>query len=120
MDYDKRRKEIDELVADTRFGLTKYSSFEYRKYYVDVLKLQELQEINDRLQEVSKIKSEDGKLYYSFFHRFNSLDEALKYIDGYKDSLPKIADKLTLNISSDSTTVEFNYKTNVGVENEDN
>lgn len=111
MDSDKRRKEIDELVADTRFGLTKYSSFEYRKYYVDVLKLQELQEINDRLQEMSKADSEDDKLY-SFSLRFNSLGEALEYIDAYKDNLP--TNKFTLDLSSDKTILEFKYKASVG------
>lgn len=119
MDFDKRRKEIDELVTETRRGLNKFSTFEYRKYYVDVLKLQELQEINDRLYVVSEVDFENDKLY-SFSLRFKSLDEALDYIDTYRDNIPKNMNKLTLNVSSDGATLELKYKANVGVENEGN
>lgn len=119
MDSDKRRKEIDELVEDTRFELNKYSTFEYKKYYVDALKLQELQEINDRLQEMLKVDSEDDK-EYSFFRCFDSLGEALKFIEDRKDNIHKITDKLILKTSLDRTTLKFYYKTNVGGENEDN
>lgn len=47
-------EEIDELVLETRRGLNKYSSFDYKSYYVEVLKLKELHEINKRLQEPPK------------------------------------------------------------------
>lgn len=108
MDFDKRRKEIDELVEETRLGLAK-----------NALKLQELQEINDQLQEMLKVNSEDDK-EYSFFRRFDSLGEALKFIEDRKDNLPKITDKLILKTSLDRTTLKFYYKTNIGVENDDN
>lgn len=100
MDYDKRRKEIDELVEETRLELVK-----------DALKLQELQEINDQLQEMLEADSEDGKLY-SFSLRFNSLGEALEYIDAYKDNLP--TNKFTLDLSSNKTILEFKYKASAG------
>lgn len=107
MDYDKRRKEINELVAETRRELVK-----------NALKLQELQESNNQLQEMLKVDSEDDK-EYSFFRRFDSLGEALKFIEDRKDNLPKITDKLILKTSLDRTTLKFYYKTNIGGENED-
>ena len=108
MDFDERRKEIYELVEETRLELVK-----------DALKLQELQEINDQLQEMLRADSEDDK-EYSFFRRFDSLGKALKFIEDRKDKLPKITDKLTLKTSLDRTTLKFYYKTSTGIENEDN
>ena len=101
MDSDKLRKEIEDLVTETRLGLTKCNSF---KYYVDVLKLQELQEINDRLQRISETKSNDEKLY-CFSLYFKSLKEALEYIDTYKNDLP--TNKFIFDISSDKITLKF-------------
>lgn len=53
-EHREREAEIDELVVEAKRRLNKYSSIDDEKYYVEVLTLQELQQINRWLHKMMR------------------------------------------------------------------
>lgn len=54
IEHREREAEIDELVVEAKRRLNKYSSIDDEKYYVEVLTLQELHQINRWLHKMMR------------------------------------------------------------------